>query len=377
MSLIKNTPRRLRASRCRCHLMAHTAGLGCLMWVLWALEAFAVTVSLSSSPPPNAIRPDHDIASVTLDIRHDGKPINHGRVRVGITAPPKPTWLSTDFPVVEATALLELVSEVRDGTFSFDYLFPIRGLYTFDVALEPVAGGAEFAPTTLQKSWQLYESPAEIRNVWLLVAFLFLLGGGFGLVLARSAHAKSALVLTVLLASTALGMRAESEVRMQTEITKTQQVVRAENGWALQVDSTPDQGTVGQQVRFDMMLTKDGEVFAEATELSFELHHIEDDKAIFKTHLLAPTGETSQRFQFFDGAPHRVLITAQPANSSQETGGPLHLRATFDMEVNGIQPPLGVKLRTLALLIGVLTVGMIVGWFCPVGRKETGGAAIC
>jgi len=351
------------------------ASLGGLVLLLWTVEAFAITVSLSSSPPPETIRPDHDMARVTLAVQHDGQPLTHGRVQVKVTAPPQPKLLSTDFPVVEATTLLDLTSDLRDGTFSFDYLFPIRGAYTFDVDLQPVAGAPEFTPATVQKSWQIHESPVEIRNVWLLVLGLFFLGGVFGLVLARSAHAKSALILTVILVPTALGIRAEGTVRAQTESTKTQHVVRGENGWALQVDSTPAQGTVGKQVRFDIVLTKDGEVYAEATELSLELYHIEDGKPIFKTALLTPTGETSQQLQFFDGAPHRVMITAHPAHPDRAAEKPL--QAVFEMEVNGIHPPLGVKLRTLALLTSVLTVGMVVGWFCPLGSKETGGAPIC
>jgi hypothetical protein len=163
-------------------------------------------------------------------------------------------------------------------------------------------------------------------------------------------------------------MRAEGDVHGPAHTAGTQHVVRGENGWALQVKSTPAHGTVGQEVQFDVALTKDGEVVAEATELALELHHIEDDKPIFKTNLLVPQGETSQRLQFFDGAPHRVTITAQPADRDRAAEAPL--QAVFDMEVNAIHPPTAVKLRTMALLLSALTIGMVVGWFCPVGRKE-------
>ncbi|WP_143301557.1 hypothetical protein, partial [Candidatus Entotheonella palauensis] len=305
--------------------------------ILWAVEALAITVSISSTPPPQTIRPDADVARVTLAVQRDGQPLSHGRIQVKVTAPPRPSWLSADFPVVEATTLLDLASDLQDGAFSFDYLFPIRGAYTFDVALQPVADSPQFDPVTIQQSWQLHENPAEIRNVWLLVLGLFMLGGVFGLVLARSAQAKSALLMTVMLISTGLVMQAEGDVRGQAGAAKTQQVVRGESGWMLQVDSTPAQGTVGEQVRFDIVLTKDGEVFAEATELSLELHHIEDDKSIFKTAILASKGETSQHLQFFDGAPHRVNITARPVAHDQAAQP---LQAVFDMEVNGIQPPL-------------------------------------
>ncbi len=362
MSLVNDAPVQLPVYRWG--RLGHIAILLGLVCVLWTVEALAITVSLSSSPPADAIRPDYDVARVTLAVERDGQPLTHGHLQVKVTAPPQPKLLSTDFPVVEATTLLELASELKDGTFSFDYLFPIRGEYTFDVALQPIAGASEFAPTSVQTPWQLYESPAEVRNVWLLVVGLFGLGGVLGLVLARSARAQSALLLAVFAVPVALGMQAESLAQGQAETAKAKHVVRGEQGWALEVHPTPDQGTVGQQVRFDMRLTKDGEVFAGATEMSLELHHIEDDKSIFQTDILASAGETSQRLQFFDGAPHRVTVTARPASSGPGAASPL--QAVFDMDVNGIQPPMAVKLRTMGLLIGVLVIGMVAGWLCPV-----------
>ena len=40
------------------------------------------------------------------------------------------------------------------------------------------------------------------------------------------------------------------------------------------------------------------------------------------------------------------------------------------MDVNGISPPMPVKLRTTAMLAGVIVIGMIAGFFLPFGRKE-------
>jgi len=361
---------------CRRISFYRLTSLWVLALVLWTVEAFAVTVSLSSSPPPETIRPDNDMAQVTLDVQQDGQPIQQGQLQVKVTAPPHPKLFSTDFPIVEATTLLELASELRDGKFSFDYLFPIRGIYTFDIALKPLAGSTQFAPTTIHVPWQLHENPVEIRNVWLFVIGLFILGGVFVVLMTRSAQAKSALMLTVLIVTTSLGMRAEGDVHMhhQQSTAQTPHVTKGENGWALRVDATPSQGTVGEQVRFEIALTKDGQVYPDETALSLALHHIEDDKNIFKTDILIPNGKTSQQLQFFDGAPHQVMITAHPSNQAEAMVQPL--QAAFEMEVNGIHPPMGVKLRTLAMFVGVLVIGMVVGWFCPVGRKESGGAPI-
>ncbi len=362
-------------SSCRWSLVCGVSSLWCLVLMLSAGEAAAPTVSLTSTPALQTIRPDTDIARVTLAVQRDGQPLSHGHVEVQVTAPPRPTFLSTDFPMVEGTTLLALASDLRDGAFAFDYVFPIRGAYTFDVTLQPVEGALHFAPTTLRKSFQLRENPAEVRNVWILVLGLFLLGGFFGLVLARSATAKSALQLTIVLMSLGLALQAESTGRGQTEATPPPQMVRGEDGWELTVASTPTQGTVGKHVQFAMALTKDGAVLMETTQFSLALHHIEDDTPIFKTDIYAPRGETVQRVQFFDGAPHRVTITAHPADRAHGLQPPL--QAVFAMDVQGLQPPLTVKLRTMTLLVGVLTIGMVVGWFIPVRSKEAGSALVC
>ncbi len=364
------TPRR----SCRWALFWVVLWVWCLGFSLSLAAASAVTISLTSTPASDTIRPDADMAHVTLVAQQDGHPLSHGHVVVKVTAPSRPRWLSTDFPRVEGTTLLELASDLRDGAFSFDYLFPIRGEYGFNVAVQPRFGAPHVTPTTVQKTWQLRENPTEIRNAWLLIVSLFVLGGFFGIVLARSANAKNALLFMIALASVALVIRAECNVRVQAESSPPQQVVNGAQGWTLQVDTTPAQGTVGEQVRFDIVLTKDGEVFQNETQMSIELHHIEDNQPIFKTAIYAPTGETSQQLQFFDGAPHQVMIAAQPASHVPVVQKPL--QAIFQMDVQGLQPPLIVKLRTLALFIGVLTVGMVVGWFVPVKRKETDDASL-
>jgi hypothetical protein len=99
---------------------------------------------------------------------------------------------------------------------------------------------------------------------------------------------------------------------------------------------------------------------------------VEDDKAVFETTTRAPTGSSFQRLQFFDGAPHTVTVTAQPVGQEQMTP----LRAAFEMEVEGLQPPMAVKIRTLCLLIGILVVGMAAGFFLLGSSKERGVASV-
>ena len=107
-----------------------------------------------------------------------------------MTEPPRATVLTTDFPWVEGTPLLALNSDLQqDGTFTLQYIFPIRGTYLVDLELTPVPGGPAFPPTRLSKTIHISENPAEVRYAWLLVIGLFVLGVIVGMVFARSAAA--------------------------------------------------------------------------------------------------------------------------------------------------------------------------------------------
>src|SRR5437016_1037392 len=123
--------------------LVSTACFVCV-WLLWVApgqtEDAAVTVEIASTPPLERIRPNTDLARVTLTALLHGKPLGQGHVKVQLTAPPRTTVLATGFPRVEGTALLALDSELRDGAFTLQYLFPIRGTYTFDLDIAPVPG---------------------------------------------------------------------------------------------------------------------------------------------------------------------------------------------------------------------------------------------
>ena len=56
-----------------------------------------------------------------------------GKVAIVLDAPKPGTFLSTDFPLVEGSRLLELVLPLRRGRAEWKYLFPIRGNYRLSV----------------------------------------------------------------------------------------------------------------------------------------------------------------------------------------------------------------------------------------------------
>ncbi|MCR9141830.1 MAG: hypothetical protein NXI24_06230 [bacterium] len=91
-------------------------------------------------------------------------------------------------------------------------------------------------------------------------------------------------------------------------------------------------------------------------QLSFD--HIEDDKLVFETNSGATDGSWVWGQQFFDGAQHRVRILAR------ERSGGEALDAQFVVAVEGLSPPAGSIFRSLFLLLSVVALGMVAGyWF--------------
>ncbi len=360
-----------------CIWVAIVVGVFSLWWptgVMGQVDSEALAVSITTQPSASAIRPDLDLVHVTLSVEHHGQPLRQGHIFVKVLAPPRPSILSTDFPIVEETTLLELASDLRDGALTFDYLFPIRGTYAFDVTLSPVPGAPDFATTTLRQTMQLRENPTEVRNVWLLVIGLFGLGSFFGVVFARSAAARGELPGSAILLVIVLLTSGGVATRVEASEAPGPPVAPEAAGWTLQLHPTPGQATVGHIVQLAITLTKEGAIFPHATEIAIDVYHEEDEKTIFQTTILARNGKSSQGLQFFDGAPHQVTVRARPAGTDHATMTPL--KAVLHMDVIGVQPPLAVRLRTLALFIGVLIVGMLVGFVVPLRGKETEGASV-
>lgn len=334
-----------------------------------------VAVLMTSVPPFEELAPDADLATVTLTVLLGGKPLSSGHLILRMTAPPRAKVLTTDFPHVEGTPLLQLAFDVQEnGTFSFQYVFPIRGFYTFDLDITPLPGGPAFRPTNLRQTIRLYESAAEVRNAWLLVLGLFLFGVIVGIVFARSAAAReqgpaSALIGSVVLLCSLLvpGGPVSAAVAQPAA-----PVVTGTAGWELEVRSTPATATVGQMVELAIGLKQEGAVFPGMMEVTLEATGVEEGQTVLQTTLRARTGQTVQRLQLFDGAPHTVTVTARPVGT--EYRDVTALTAVLPLEVQALHPPMAVKLRLLAILLVVLSSGMVVGFFCPWRRKGLAGA---
>ena len=345
-------------------------------------EDAAVTVAIASVPPLEHIRPNTDLARVTLTAWHHGKPLDQGQMHVQLIAPPRTQFLSTGFPRVEGTPLLALDSALNNGSLTLQYLFPIRGTYTFEVEITPVPGGSVFQPTSVRKTIHIYENPAVVRNAWLLIVGLFLLGGITGIIFARSAAARERLLIGAMIAPLlclygalvpVCSVAADSgHTKTVAEATPAHQVVRGDYGWELEVHASPVPATVGHLVQCAIWLRQHGEVFSGMTEVWLEVANQEEDHTVLGTRLLTPQGYTSQRLQLYDGAPHTVTITVRPIGGEEHNVTPL--TAVLGLDVIARHPPVAVQIRMMAILLGILVVGMVVGFCVPRPSKEQAGA---
>jgi hypothetical protein len=282
------------------------------------------------------------------------------------------TFLATGFPRVEGTTLLSLDTLLHDGTVTLQYVFPIRGAYTLALELTPVEGGPVFPPANLWQSIDISEDPSVAHNAWMLVAGLFILGGITGIILARSAVAQerppglSLLALLLgggLLGGLYLGTAQAHHASTGAPVVSDHLIVSGAEGWALDIQVQPFPATVGQLVHCAVALRKDGEVFAGPMALTLIAVHQEEGHTVFETHLRTPQGQSTPAVQFYDGAPHTLTVSARPA-ADEWQHIPL-LTANLPLEVIALHPPTGVKVRMMAMLLIVLVLGMLVGFFLP------------
>ncbi|NQZ58533.1 MAG: hypothetical protein HRT88_13840 [Lentisphaeraceae bacterium] len=105
-------------------------------------------------------------------------------------------------------------------------------------------------------------------------------------------------------------------------------------------------------------LTRDGQA---VSGVQFELlfHHIEDGKDVFKTVFASKDGKFNWGQQFFDGAEHKVVLKARPLTE----GSFKPIKAEMVVGVEGLDPPSGVVIKSMAFLLIICAVAMIVGYF--------------
>jgi hypothetical protein len=349
--------------------------------LIWGMSAIAgqvaqtgMTVDIVSDPPSEQLVPGASLARVTLNVFWREQPVERGHLTVKLLAPQSAEGFFSEFSSSASGAVLQLETELRHGSFSFQYLFPMSGTYKVEIELAPVPGGEDFSPTTLRKDFPVHGRPAQGRSHWLMLGGLFALGLGAGAVFShrikvrRKPSSVAAVVsmlglchAVALLSATAVG--ADHAVNTQIDFPRGPQVIKGDDGWDLVVRPTPVQVGVGEPLQLTTLFRKDGQIFPDATEVSLNVYQLADDKPILRAQVMAPNGSSSQRLRLFDSAPHTCTVTARPAGV--DLGSAAGLAAVLGIDVTPQSTSVGVDLRLLTMAVGSLGVGLFAGFLLP------------
>lgn len=294
-------------------------------------------IYLKTTPAQEFLRPFADPVTLALLVTYaDGRPVEQGKLAIILDAPKSGAFLTTDFPVVEGSRLLELALPLRQGRAQWKYLFPIRGDYRLSVQL--VAADA----TVQSQSFVIPVLENRAKWLWLSLfcAGLFVCGFAAGRIFTTTAALAPTLCLIFLFAGFAA-------VGGHDGPAATGQITDPPAGLEIAAAS------VGQPTRLRWRFT---ETSAPNALLSLSVFHLEKRKTVFAIDKVPVAGDYSVDFHFPDGAEYRV-------NSIAEVAGQAPLRTEQLVAVTAVEPPMTAQIPALLLFLAVVALGLGAGRF--------------
>lgn len=315
-----------------------------------------LSVVIETTPEAAKIGPDSSFVKTRINVVDaSGKPVPNIYLKFHLDAPRKNQLISTDFPIVESTRLMAYEGVLPEGTYEFEYIYPIRGTYGFFVE-----AGMNKSDISIKNklNFSISENAGEKVNFIIFISLLLVLGIVTGVIAGKSRRSTSAAAIMLIAASLLFGPSgsdayAQSHGNVKESNKKSTAAVSSDNNFNLSFSMSPDSGRVGEMNTLLFKATDHNGNLIPETRFALKLWHIEDGKPVFRTAFFAPTGETSFIFQFFDGAKHEVRLEA--VNS---VGKAVLMKV---VEVEGIDPPMGVKVKTIFLLVFVVFIGSLIG----------------
>ena len=326
-----------------------------------------LSVVLKTTPSATEIGPDSTFVKTTLTVVDAaGQAVPNAYLKLHLDAPSGNAFISTDFPIVEGTPLIEYEGILPDGLLEFSYIYPIRGAYNFEVE-----AGRDPATATYKDTLTLTisENRNEIFSFIIFAALLLVLGLVAGFIIGRGARAQQMATggLALLIgAGLVISSTAVAQAHGGGDVSDAEPFTESATNGDLTVAyaMNPGAGRVGTFNALTFSATDTQGNPTSDTTFDVTLWHIEDEKPVFAATLYAPEGNANLNFQFFDGAEHEVRLAA--SNSA----GLVQL--TRVVEVEGINPPLPTKIKTTIYLVLITFVGILVGLRIQVvqGKKQ-------
>jgi hypothetical protein len=363
-------------------------------------QASQPSVRLTTNPSIEQIRPFEAEATEALgsgkykspvqlmlqaiDVR--GQALQNARIHLQILTPPKSPWFTTDFPIVEGTKLLDIEGNAPTGKFQVQQSLPIRGTYQLLVNVTPTVPNS-FAPIQQTLALSVPEHGAKYQNLGVLVCILLVAGLGGGWVIGSRKPIQPGEIVPEpvrLLMSGAIvvAIAALLFVNISAEFGHS----HGHEPEDLPLSSTPSKlqsqglemklsgdtmATVGQPAQLQVSVI-DANTQQPVTDVALKakITALENDWVAFAYEGIPDsTGKLEWEQQFFDGAPHRLEVEVSPQSNSSRKFQPFQVGQTISVE--GVAPPLSVRLISLAYLTGVVGIGLLLGlWLSQKKNKR-------
>ncbi|HEY9616509.1 MAG TPA: hypothetical protein V6C64_06700 [Microcoleaceae cyanobacterium] len=351
------------------------------------------TVQLLTEPALEKIRPfeaetspDQLPPQLTVQaVDVSGQPLNNANVHLQLLAPPTTPWFTTDFPIVEGTTLLDLQTLAPAGTVQLHQMLPIRGVYQLKVSVTPQVANT-FAPFEQTLPISVSENGVKYQNFVILAVGLFVAGLVGGWVIGQKQSIQpgelapqsvrlllSGVVVIAIAALLYVNVSAElvqshhsMAMSHPTEAPPPAPHPSQQQADGLNVQLSGDhRAVVGELANFQVSVTdaktqqpiSGAKVKVKATQLE------NGWLAFAHDGITDATGRLQWQEQFFDGAPHQVDVEIAPQSGLSRQFRPVQVAQT--LEVEGVVPPLHVRLISLGYMTGIVAIGLVLGLKLP------------
>lgn len=347
------------------------------------------TVRLTTEPSIEEIRPFEAEAStkqlparLTVQaVDAAGQPLKNANLHLQLLTPPQTPWFTTDFPIVEDTTLLDLKTPAPAGEVQLRQMLPIRGVYQLKVSVTPQVANA-FAPFQQTLPVAVGENGVKYQNFAILAVILLLVGLAGGWVIGQRQQTQPGEIapqpVRLLLSGTiVVAIAALLYVNISAEMAQSHHAMamshlteappsathpsqRQVNGLDVRLSGDLS-AVVGKLASFQVSVT-DAKTQQPVTDVMVKVKATQlENNWITFAHDGTPdaTGQLKWQEQFFDGAPHQVDVEVAPQPNSVRQFQPFQVAQT--LEVEGVAPPLRVRLTALVYMTGIVVIGLLLG----------------
>jgi hypothetical protein len=121
-----------------------------------------------------------------------------------------------------------------------------------------------------------------------------------------------------------------------------------------------DQTSVGQLASFQATLMDDKTKKPVEAVFFIESTQLEDNWVAFAYQGRSDSqGSLTWNEQFFDASPHKISLNVSPITTGNRQFKPFQVTRNIDVE--GVEPPIGIRLIGLAYFTAVVVVGLVLG----------------